>query len=192
MRVHVVIVSVLTRRRHRIPPDVAVLTLAAAPAMAANTPSTGGVTASVTIQAPTTGTGTITIAITSPASFSLGSTYAGQPADDANAIDYAVTTDDASGFTVDETATDFVSGSNTIPATAMIGVLNSGTTINAINDHEIYAYDEAESPASAESFTNHAAATDGDVFTEGLNLNPPAGTAPGTYTSSITETASAN
>jgi hypothetical protein len=117
---------------------------------------------------------------------------AGQPADDANAIDYTVTTDDASGFTVDETATDFVSGSNTIPATAMIGVLNSGTTINALNAQTIYAWAEAESPASVETFTNHAAATSGDTFTEGLDLHPPADTAPGTYTSSITETASAN
>ncbi|MGO8883315.1 MAG: hypothetical protein ACLQI7_06375, partial [Streptosporangiaceae bacterium] len=149
-------------------------------------------TASVTIQAPSTGTGTITLAITSPASFSLGTTYAGQPANDANAIDYTVTTDDASGFTVDETATDFVSGSNSFPATAMDGALNSGTTINALNAGTFYSYDEVESPASVETFTNHAAATGGDMFTEGLDLNPPASTAPGTYTSSITETASAN
>jgi len=171
---------------------LAVLTLAAAPAMADGSPSTGSVTASVTIQAPSIGTGTITIAITSPASFSLGTTYAGQPADDSDAIDYTVTTDDASGFTVDETATDFVSGNNTIPATAMFGALNSGTTINALNAHTVYGYAEAESPASVETFTNHAAATGGDVFTETLDLYPPADTAPGTYTSSITETAAAN
>jgi hypothetical protein len=171
---------------------LAVLTLAAAPAMAAGPPSTGAATASVTIQAPSTGTGTITLAITSPASFSLGTTYAGQPVHDANAIDYTVTTDDASGFTVDETATDFVSGSNTIPATALYGALNSGTTINAICGFATCGYNEVESPASVETFTNHAAATGGDMFTEGLDLNPPASTAPGTYTSSITETASAN
>jgi hypothetical protein len=171
---------------------LAVLALAAAPAMAVSTPSTGTATASVTVQAPSTGTGTITITITSPASFSLGTTYPGQPVHDANAIDYTVTTDDASGFTVDETATDFVNGTNTIPATAIIGVLNSGTTINALNAGTFYGYGEVESPASVETFTNHAAATDGDMFIEELNLTPPASTAPGTYTSSITETASAN
>ena len=171
---------------------LAVLALAAAPAMAVSQPSTGGATASVTVEAPSIGSGSITLAITSPASFSLGITYAGQPVHDPNAIDYTVTTNDPSGFTVDETATDFVSGSNTIPATTMIGVLNSGTTINALNAETIYAYGEVESPASVETFTNHAAATNGDAFTEGLDLTPPASTAPGTYTSSMTETASAN
>jgi hypothetical protein len=171
---------------------LAVLTLAPVPAMAVSPPSTGTATASVTVEAPSTGTGTITLAITSPASFSLGTTYAGQPAIDTNAIDYTVTTDDASGFTVYETATDFVSGSNTIPATALHGALNSGTTINAICGFTSCGYNEVESPGSVETFANHTAATSGDAFTEDLDLTPPASTAPGTYTSCITETASAN
>lgn len=171
---------------------LAILTPAATPAMASSSPSTGTATASVTVHAPTTGTGTITITITSPASFSLGTTYAGQPAIDNNAIDYTVTTDDAAGFTVNETATDFVSGSNTIPVTALHGALNSGTTINAICGFASCGYNEVESPASVETFANHAAAPGGDMFTEALDLTPPANTAPGTYTSSITETASAN
>ena len=171
---------------------LAALTLAATPAMAVSSPSTGTATASVTVHAPITGTGTITITITSPASFSLGTTYAGQPAVDHNAIDYTVTTDDSAGFTVDETATDFVSGTNTIPATAMVGALNSGTTINAICGDPICGHGEVESPASVETFANHAAATDGDLFTEEVDLTPPPSTAHGTYTSSITETESAN
>jgi hypothetical protein len=150
--------------------------LAAAPAMAAAPPAS--VAGSVTVVS------SLTLTVTSPATFNFGSLTAGATGHAPGAISYTVSTDDSRGFAVIEAATDFTaSGNPSIPAA------DRSLMINGVRAGQAQAF--TDSNAGVQTVTE-IAATSGKTYSEDMTLAVPGATAPGTYVSTVTETAVAS